>query len=561
IYQPNEAGLNDWIIKAASNDHTFFGTTDATGHYDITIAAGTYTVSVLKKNQYWDACIAAYNVNFSVEYDTLVRNFPMLPTVDCPLLQVDIAAPVAQNCSNIAYNVSYCNIGTIASPTTTVNVVLDNGLSYTGATIPLASQNDSLLVFEVGSLGLNECGSFTLLATSDCNGQPEEAYIVSAHILPDAICLPVSPDWDMSNVTVNGYCAGDSVKFLIKNNGIGDMDEPKGFIVIEDHIMLMSTPEPFQLTAGQSLERTLPGNGSTYRLIAEQSEGHPGNSYPTVAVEGCTTTPGDYNTGFVTELQEDENDPFTAVDAQESIENFTDYIFVRGYPKGYLRNSENLIPANTDIEYHVYFQNVSMDTITRLVVRDTLSPFLDISTVAAGSSSHPYDFEVYSNGVVKFTFDNLQLLPGGGAASEGFVRFRVSQIANNPTGTQIDNSATVFMGFDEPVQTATYTHVIGGDSLLDFIVITDVNTPQLPDGVAVSAWPNPFASAIEFEAKNLQCKSLTINVYDINGRPVRQEKTLGNKLRLQRNGLPSGSYAYQLAADGRLVHTGKIIVR
>ncbi|MBK8562733.1 MAG: T9SS type A sorting domain-containing protein [Saprospiraceae bacterium] len=222
---------------------------------------------------------------------------------------------------------------------------------------------------------------------------------------------------------------------------------------------------------------------------------------------------------------------------------------------------KTLIPANTDIEYHVYFQNVSMDTITRLVVRDTLSHFLDISTVAAGASSHPYEFEVYGGGVLKFTFDSLQLLPGGGPASEGFVRFRVSQIANNPKDTEIDNSATVFMGFDEPVQTATYTHVIGGDSLLDFIVISDVDTPQLPDGVAVSAWPNPFASAIEFETKGLQCKELIINVFDINGRPVRQEKAPGNKLRLLRNGLPSGSYAYQLAADGRLVHTGKIIVR
>ncbi|MBK8562734.1 MAG: hypothetical protein IPN76_05165 [Saprospiraceae bacterium] len=345
VYQNGEAGLNDWIVKAASNDQTFFGTTDANGNYDITIAPGNYTVSVLKKNQYWDACIAAYNVNFSVEYDTLVRNFPMLPLADCPLLQVDIAAPVVQNCSNIAYTVSYCNIGTTASPTTTVNVVLDNGLSYTGASIPLASQNDSLLVFELGQLELDDCGSFQVFVASDCNGLPEEAYIVRANILPDAICLPASPEWDMSNIAVNGYCNGDSVKFTIKNNGIGDMDEPKGFIVIEDQVMLMDTPEPFQLEAGQTVERTQPSNGSTYRLIAEQSEGHPGNSYPTVAVEGCTTT-GDYSTGYVTELQEDENDPFTAVDAQESIENFTDYILLRGYPKGYLRNNgENPHPS------------------------------------------------------------------------------------------------------------------------------------------------------------------------------------------------------------------------
>lgn len=560
VFQNGEVGLNDWLIKAESATQTFFGTSDANGNYDITIAPGDYIVSTLKKNEYWASCIGNYPVTFTVEYDTLLRNFPMLTTVDCPLLQVDIAAPVAQNCSNIAYTVSYCNLGTTPSSNTTVNVVLDNGLTYTGATMALASQNDSLLVFDIGLLGLDECGSFNVFASSDCNGLPLEAYIVSAHILPDSVCLPVSPNWDMSKVVVNGYCDADSVKFSIKNIGLGDMQEPKGFIVIEDDIL--GREGMFTLPTGQDTLITLPSNGSTYRLIAEQSAEYPGNSYPTVAVEGCTTTPGDYSTGFVTELQEDENDPFTAVDAQENIENFTDYIILRGYPKGYLRNNgENLIPANTDIEYHVYFQNVSMDTITRLVVRDTLSPFLDISTVAAGASSHPYNFEIYSNGVLRFTFDSLQLLPGGGPASEGFIKFKVSQTANNPTGTNIDNSAAVFMGYDVPFQTATYTHVIGGDSLLDFVVITDVNTPQLPDGVSVSAWPNPFASAIEFEAKNLQCKVLTINVYDINGRLVRQEKAPGNRLRLQRNGLPSGTYAYQLAADGVPVHTGKIMVR
>lgn len=559
VYQNGETGLNDWIVKAASDNGTFFGTTSPNGSFDITVGTGNYVLSVLSKNDYWDACIAAYNVSFNAEYDTLVRNFPMLKVVDCPLMGVDVSAPTTQNCSNIGYTVSYCNTGTAASSNTSVNIILDNGLTFNGASIPVASQNDSLLVFDLGLVGLDECGSFYFTVSSDCSGQPSETYQVSAHIFPDSICLPVDPNWDMANIAVNGYCDTDSIRFKIKNIGSGDMQAPKGFIVIEDQIMLMTTPQPFQLDAGEETDIIYPANGPTYRLIAEQTEGHPGNSYPTVAVEGCTTT-GTYSTGFVTEFQEDENDPFLAVSAQENIPVFTDYIFLRGYPKGYQKNGENLIPANTDIEYHVFFQNVGMDSINRLVLRDTLSPFLDLSTVVPGASSHPYDFEVYSNGVLKFTFENMLLPPGGGAGSEGFVKFKVSQKPGNLKGTQISNSAAVFLGYDAPHQTATYTHVVGGDSLLDFIVISDVNTPAIP-GITVSAYPNPFASTIEFEAKDLQCKTLTINVFDINGRLVRQENATGNHLCLQRNGMPSGTYAYQLIADGRPLQTGKIIVR
>lgn len=559
VFQNGETGLNDWIVKAASDSQTFFGTTNINGTFDITLGPGNYLVSVFKKNNYWDACIAAYNVTFNSQYDTLVRNFPMLKVVDCPLLEVDIAAPVAQNCSNIAYTVSYCNTGTAASNNTSVNVVLDNGLTFVSASIPVLFQSDSLVAFDLGAVGLDQCGSFFFTASSDCNGDPLEAYVVSAHIFPDSICLPVDPNWDMANIDVNGYCHVDSVRFTIKNKGLGDMEQPQGFIVIEDHIMLTTDPQPFQLLAGQDTTFAVAGNGATYRLIAEQTPGHPGNSYPTVAIEGCTTT-GNYSTGFLTELQENENDPFLAVDAQENIPSFTDYIFLRGYPKGYQQNSENLIPANTDIEYHVYFQNVGMDSITRLVVRDTLSPFLDLGTVRAGASSHHYSFEVYNTGVLKFTFDNMLLAPGGGAASQGFVKFKVSQKPNNPPGTKIPNSAAVFLGYNVPHQTATYTHVIGGSKLLDFIVVTDVNTPSVP-GVEVSAYPNPFASAIEFEAKGVQCKTLTINVFDMNGRRIRQEKAPGNKLQLLRNDMPAGMYAFRLDADGRLIHTGKIIVR
>ena len=257
---------------------------------------------------------------------------------------------------------------------------------------------------------------------------------------------------------------------------------------------------------------------------------------------------------------EDENDPFVSIDVQESVSSTTDYIFLRGYPKGYFKNGENLIPANTSIEYHIYFQNAGTDTISHLVIRDTVSANLDISSVVAGASSHPYDFEVYSNGVLKFTFENMLLLPGGGAASQGFVKFKIAQKPNNPAGTKIPNSATVFLGYDAPFQTDTYVHVVGGKEVIDFLVITDVDEPKVP-GVTVRAFPNPFAAAIEFEVKGMQFKTLTINVFDMSGQLVRREKASGNQLRLYRNGLPSGAYAYRLEADGLLLDTGKIIVR
>jgi uncharacterized repeat protein (TIGR01451 family) len=557
VLQQGETGLENWIIRASSPTATFFGTTDENGNYDFFIDEGSYTVEVLLKNELWESCVTSYSVSFNSEYDTLVRNFPLLKNVECPLLTVDVSAPVVQNCSNIGYTVTYCNDGTIAADTPRVQIILDNGLTLTGSSIPVVGQIDSLFTFHIDTLEIGECGSFFFTVSSDCNGLDLEAYTVIAHILPDSICTPIA-GWDLSDIKVNGYCdlTNNSVVFKIINNGAGDMAQPQPFIIVEDHIVGFDGQGQYILQAAKDTTITRPANGATYRIIAEQSQNHPGNSYPTVAVEGCSNT-GDYTTGYLAQLQEDENDPYVSVDVQEAISP-SDYIMLRGYPSGYNASGENLIPANTSIEYHIYFQNAGTDTIQRLVIRDTLPESLDLGTVVPGASSHPYGFEVYGNGVLRFTFENLNLLPDGGAASQGFVKFKVTQKLDNPEGTVIPNSAAVFLGYDAPAQTDTYTHVVGGAALLDFL-LTDVNEPEIP-GVAVSAYPNPFASAIEFEVKGQSFRSLDLSVFDIMGQPVRRQQASGSHLRLQRNGLPAGTYAYRLEGDGLLLQTGKFVV-
>ncbi len=553
-FDQGEQGLNEWIVKAESANKTFFATADVFGNYEMTIDTGDYSVSVFVKNDYWESCVAAYNIVVPQKYGVFQRNFPIFKNTLCPLLEVDVSTPVAQNCSNIGYTVDYCNNGTVGEAAPIIEIVLDNDLVMTSASIPFTFTPDSLYIFELDSLGIDECGSFYFAAESSCNGQPNEAYIVSAHITPDSICV-LSPGWDMSDIKVNAHCDADSVYFEIINEGEGDMDDPLNFIIVEDHVLALTGD--FILNIDEDTTITEPATGATYRIIAEQAPGHPGNSYPTIAIEGCANG-GSYTTGFVAELQEDENDPFVSIDVQEAIDP-TDYIFLRGYPKGYLKDGDQLIAANTPIQYHIYFQNPGTDTIQRLVIRDTLSEHLELGTVVPGASSHPYKFEAYSNGVIKFIFEDLNLLPDGDTASIGYVQFKISQKPNNPKGTVIPNSAAVFLGYEMPVQTATYTHVVDTAYVKEFL-ITDVSEPLVP-GIDVNAYPNPFTSTIVFEVKNNRFTNLTLTVFDMSGQLVRREKATGNQIQLTRGNLLAGMYAYQLEADGLLLNTGKIIVR
>lgn len=557
VYQDGELGLNDWVVKAVSlsTSEVIYGTTDANGNYDIVVDTGDFQVQVLPR-KYWQPCVAAFNVGFDALYDTLVRNFPLLPIITCANMTVDVSAPVVDNCANITYHVNYCNYGTTASGGSTVRLIIDNDLTLTGSSIPWILHIDSLYLFDVGDLGINDCGSFYVTTTSTCSGLDAQAYVVTAHILPDQICTPSSPAWDKSSVTVEGKCDPDqdSVRFILRNDGIGAMQQPLNYIVIEDQIM-MAQPAPFQLGVGESMQVARKTNGSTFRIIAEQSPNHPGESYPTVAIEGCTTN-SNYSTGFVTMFHEDDNDPFVNIDVQEAT-SITDYIQMRGYPKGYQVSGENLVPANTDVEYHIYFRNPTADTISRLVVRDTLPASLDLATVTPGAASHPYNFEVYSNGVIKFVFDSIGLMPNGSEGSEGFVKFQIKQVADNPDGTLIPNQAQLFIGFEAPAATSTYTHKVC-QVFTDCLILTDVEQPSVP-GVEINTYPNPFDSSIMIEVEGLQTATLKIYVFDNQGHLITMQEANGSSLTLQRGQLPAGLYTYRLEGDGVILNVGKII--
>ena len=155
-------------------------------------------------------------------------------------------------------------------------------------------------------------------------------------------------------------------------------------------------------------------------------------------VEGCTQEgQEEYTTGQVTQFPENDQDPYVDIDVQEILSTLGTANILIGHPKGY---QDSIITTNTDIEYTVLFANTESDTLNRLVIRDTLPEELDLATLAAGPASHPYTFEVYNSGVLKITFNDLNLIPADSSGSEtdsrGYVKFTLSQKPKNASFTK-----------------------------------------------------------------------------------------------------------------------------
>ena len=179
------------------------------------------------------------------------------------------------------------------------------------------------------------------------------------------------------------------------------MAQPMEFIVIEDD-MIHLTSDPVLLLGQESLHLAVEANGSTWRVEMPESPNNPYGTFATEAIEGCGTNgSGSFSLGFVTQFPQDDESPAIDEDCQENIGSY-DPNDKQGFPKGFCQ--AHYIRATQDIEYKIRFQNTGTDTAFNIVITDTLSQYLSPASVRPGSSSHPYEFELLGEGVVKFSF-------------------------------------------------------------------------------------------------------------------------------------------------------------
>ena len=556
----NEPGLEDWIVKIESPNFTRYAAANANGDFQLLVDTGTYKIQLFPPNDAWKSCSQVITLPVTSFSDTFPISIPVNASFACPRNEVDVATPILRRCSNNTYTVRYCNSGTIPSLNTQVEVTLDPYLLFVGSSVPVLSQQDNTYIFNVGYLANGDCGSFTVDAFLDCaNTVTGQAHCVRAHIFPDTFCNV--QNWDHSIVAASAKCENDSVKLSLKNVGAEDMNNSVGFVIAEDVLMLTAPNDPeYQVKLKQDQDTvvfTTPATGKTYRVIAHQSPGYPGISYPTAAIEGCKNPDSSsYSIGFYTMFPEDDAEAFKASDCQESYDtDFNPPYLKRGHPKGY--DVENYIQPESDLEFLIQFQNSGTDTVHQVIVRDTLSPFLDPATVHPGAASHAYDFDVYGNGIVQFTLPNLNLPPGS-SASEGYVKFRVSQKPALPCKTKIFNSAAIYFDFNAPVLTNQTFHTV---CLIDTFAVVQTKNIEF-EGADVQVYPNPFDDSAIFEISGVSASGYTLELFDMLGKKVFNQSFNHPTFRLYRHHLPAGMFFYRLTTEkGKPVASGKLLVR
>lgn len=511
---------------------------------------GLHYFRIIPESPVWSVCNNYQSITIDSSTKFISFSYGIQSLISCPQLEVEIQTPVVRRCVDYKYYIHYINNGTIPEPNTTIRIKLDPFMKFIGSSIPISIMQFPYVEFPIGNVDVFQSGDFNITVNVDCNStQVGQTHCITAEILPKHDCI-ISPLWSGASLKVDASCESGKAKFKVQNVGSQNMQEATQYWIVEDDIM-PGFKKDIKLDAGQFLDLEFPANGTCYRLIADQVKNHPGHSNPSLAIEACgRNNMGSFSTGYVLMFAEDEEDPNISIDCQASRGSYDPNDKI-GLPIGY--GPEQFINPERSIDYKIRFQNTGNDTAFKVVVVDTLSEWLDLTSLKIHDASHPFRYSLIHR-ILSFYFDPIALPYKSidEVRSNGYLNYSIKSLSNAPLKSKINNDASIYFDFNKPIKTNTTSHILAKD-----FVIVSVE-PADPVNMIVNIYPNPGTDFINIESEHLSPEKDLV-LYNLLGHVVQNEKFYGNSCKLKINkDLTEGIYILKIVDSEKNTFTARI---
>lgn len=207
------------------------------------------------------------------------------------------------------------------------------------------------------------------------------------------------------------------------------------------------------------------------------------------------------------------------------------------FPSGYITPS--MIADTQRLEYTIRFQNTGNYPASFVRIQDTLSSYLDLSSLELLASSHPFTWKLLPQNVLDVYFENINL-PDSSAderSSHGFVRFAINAKPTLHLADQIENKAYIYFDFNAPVITNTVGSTVGFE--------TRIRDPF--EKLSLSASPVPTKDFVLININSTRnYDNVLLTLYDSKGSFVKsQTSAKPENIHLDMHDLPSGIYLLQ----------------
>lgn len=127
------------------------------------------------------------------------------------------------------------------------------------------------------------------------------------------------------------------------------------------------------------------------------------------------------------------------------------------------------------LTYRIRFQNTGNFPVTTVLVKDTISQHLDMSTFKILETSHALTETKYQNGETQFIFENINLpdMVKNEPLSHGHIVYEIHPIKDLPEQTPIYNTAYIYFDLNKPIITNTVKNTMITDSDFDQSILAD----------------------------------------------------------------------------------------
>jgi uncharacterized repeat protein (TIGR01451 family) len=553
MFTNGEDSARGVLIVATDGVEEFLTYSNHNGQYRLFLRHGDFDVFAVSPGYLWSVCPNFVQVTVDSANSSLYQDFGLKEAVPCPLMNVSITASRYRRCFENPAFINYVNTGPAVAMDARIELMIDTDLELRRASVPYNDLGNNTYEFLLGDVKPFEEGRISLGIYVDCMTTLGATKCMTAQIFPDTLCGELL-NWSGADVEVAAQCEEDSIRFEIKNLGIGDMAEERSYEVIEDDVIMFV--RTYQLNEDESMTFTVPANGSTFRLNAEEEINHPYPGIESVALEGCANDSSVVSLGFVNQFPFGDGDPFSDVECLQVIGSY-DPNEKAASPLGY--GPEHYLEPGNRITYTLYFQNTGTDTAFNVFLLDTLSEHLDLTTFEPGPASHDYEVIWQEGSAVRFDFPNIMLPDSfvNEPASNGFVQFSIMPKEDLELPAWIFNKVGIYFDFNEPVITNTVYHTIDTGFLK---VVTSVDW-WAKDIEEVEVSPNPSSDWVKWKWDADKEVEGRLEILDLMGKTVMSTPIRGSEVKMNVGQLSSGHYLFKITDRERLFSSGKILVK
>jgi len=476
------------------------------------------------------------NIEFVSDTGETVDNidFSIRSTQNCSQYKLDYSAILFRRCFTTTNFVTVSNLGTTSEAVDFTLTYPSDQIYPLSASVPFESSGSNTYVFHVPLIELFQQFIITISDTTTCLNTLGDFVCIEAELLQENTC------YDEQELALKLAMNYDSISNQITIRNIGNTPMQNSFsltLVNWDDLIFDSF-----LSFTQFSINLQPQEFYSTGIFNEQWTGILNDPIGNAASLTLTNTdePIYADTLFQVPI------PNTDVECAPIIGSY-DPNDKQGFPSGL--GELNRIEKDQSINYRIRFQNTGSDTAFTVVVLDTLSSYLDYTTIIPGASSHSYEFSMEENRL-EFRFNNVDLVQKSlnEPASIGFVEFKINQKASNPISYTIENEAAIYFDFNDPIYTPIHQYSIYPLPLR----IDDAKQ------IEMNVSPNPSSGIVAFNFTN-KWEGITkiIQVADLRGRIIKTIQTIENSPNFNWNDLPSGTYLIAVSSKNGLRLTSR----